>query len=700
MKYLRGELKQLSAIDNGKFCYVAAAAIGASLAGGIMASDAASSAADKQSQSAKDAADAQLTASREANALQERLYNQGRADNEPWRNAGMNALARMNKLNGLPQYAQPTKTATRPAASGSNSAQTAMARPQTVQQKVQQQAQQPQTERGYYADSGEWRPDPTGNETRTIPQLQQYQAQPQPEQYIPEQATSYYENSQPSYNGEDLNATASSGGIGSNVGDWYKTELGRNADPEGQAYWESQIASGKSPEDVHQDFLTAAQAGGATINGFGNTNIGSKASDYANPNFAQSKDQYANPMLAQSADRYANANFSDPASRYANTDIGSASSEYRNPDLTTQFSNTDFKSADSEYANPELKNMLANFSMADFEADPGLQYRMDQGNKSVESSAASKGSQLSGATLKALARFGQNEGSAEYNNAFNRFRTQKLDQYGQAVDDFGRTEGQRQEKYAQRGTQYGLNEAQRANQLGLDTSNYARADTQRLDQYGQRVDKFNRDETQRLNQYGQRVDEFGRLEGQRTNQYDQAVGDFGRAEGQRIDQYGQAVDQYGRNEAQRMDKYGQATDLYNRNENQRVNKYGIANDTYAKGVADDTLKYNRLAGMAGIGQTATGNNATLGTNYGNQVSANTTNAANRAGVYGVASGDAQASGALGSANALGKGLNSAYGQYKLNANPSNGSYDNSGYIGGLNSMGRDFASGYNDYNYG
>lgn len=69
------------------------------------------------------------------------------------------------------------------------------------------------------------------------------------------------------------------------------------------------------------------------------------------------------------------------------------------------------------------------FTMADYQADPGYQFRLDQGNRGVEASAAARGGVLSGGTLKALARYNQGEASQEYGNAFNRYQTDLTGRY-------------------------------------------------------------------------------------------------------------------------------------------------------------------------------------------------------------------------------------------------------------------------------
>lgn len=52
--------------------------------------------------------------------------------------------------------------------------------------------------------------------------------------------------------------------------------------------------------------------------------------------------------------------------------------------------------------------------------DPGYQFRLGEGEKAIENSAAAKGGQLSGATLKELLKYGQDYASGEFQNAFTR----------------------------------------------------------------------------------------------------------------------------------------------------------------------------------------------------------------------------------------------------------------------------------------
>ena len=65
-----------------------------------------------------------------------------------------------------------------------------------------------------------------------------------------------------------------------------------------------------------------------------------------------------------------------------------------------------------EFAPPTGQQLLAE--------DPGYQFRLDEGRKALERSAAAQGTLRSGATLKGLMDYGQNTASQEYQRAYNR----------------------------------------------------------------------------------------------------------------------------------------------------------------------------------------------------------------------------------------------------------------------------------------
>lgn len=113
------------------------------------------------------------------------------------------------------------------------------------------------------------------------------------------------------------------------------------------------------------------------------------------------------------------------------------------------------------------------FGMSDFEADPGYGFRMSEGLKALDRSAASRGGLLSGATLKGAQRYGQDMASQEYQNAFNRYQTnrgnalnplQSLAGVGQTAVNQGITSGQ---QYATNVGNLGMNTAANQANAGL-----------------------------------------------------------------------------------------------------------------------------------------------------------------------------------------------------------------------------------------
>jgi hypothetical protein len=56
-----------------------------------------------------------------------------------------------------------------------------------------------------------------------------------------------------------------------------------------------------------------------------------------------------------------------------------------------------------------------------YQADPGYAFRLTEGNNALNASAAARGGLISGNALKAAQAYGQNMGSQEYQNAYNRY---------------------------------------------------------------------------------------------------------------------------------------------------------------------------------------------------------------------------------------------------------------------------------------
>jgi len=65
------------------------------------------------------------------------------------------------------------------------------------------------------------------------------------------------------------------------------------------------------------------------------------------------------------------------------------------------------------------------FGMDQFQQDPGYAFRLKEGQKRLDRSAAARGGLISGGALKAATEYGQEMGSQEYMNAFNRYQTER-----------------------------------------------------------------------------------------------------------------------------------------------------------------------------------------------------------------------------------------------------------------------------------
>lgn len=72
-----------------------------------------------------------------------------------------------------------------------------------------------------------------------------------------------------------------------------------------------------------------------------------------------------------------------------------------------------------------LATNYQNFGMDQFQQDPGYAFRLSQGQKTLDQQAAARGGLISGNALRAAQKFGQEMGSQEYQNAFNRYQTER-----------------------------------------------------------------------------------------------------------------------------------------------------------------------------------------------------------------------------------------------------------------------------------
>jgi hypothetical protein len=89
----------------------------------------------------------------------------------------------------------------------------------------------------------------------------------------------------------------------------------------------------------------------------------------------------------------------------------------------------------------QLDTLNKPFSMEDYQADPGYGFRLSEGMKLLERSAANRGNLLSGGALKGITRYGQDMASNEYANAYNRYNQDNTNIFNRlaAVSGIGQT---------------------------------------------------------------------------------------------------------------------------------------------------------------------------------------------------------------------------------------------------------------------
>jgi hypothetical protein len=84
------------------------------------------------------------------------------------------------------------------------------------------------------------------------------------------------------------------------------------------------------------------------------------------------------------------------------------------------------------------------FGMQQFQQDPGYAFRLKEGQQALDRQAAARGGLISGGALKAAQRYGQEMGSQEYTNAFNRYQAERQARLGplQSLTGMGQTTAQ------------------------------------------------------------------------------------------------------------------------------------------------------------------------------------------------------------------------------------------------------------------
>jgi hypothetical protein len=259
------------------------------------------------------------------------------------------------------------------------------------------------------------------------------------------------------------------------------------------------------------------------------------------------------------------------------------------------------------------------FSLED---DAGYQRRLEQSGKAIESSAAGRGSQLSGATLKALQENAQGLAADETAAAYGRYADtqnriqnaqnyQNEDQYARYLDSVGIRGAEADKALAQWNTDRNFGQAANtenlSNALAVNSQNYG----QNLGNRQQALNEYNANASNELSRYSALNNAYNQgknlelaTQGQNWNQA------WAPYESNRNFDYGV----YGDREAAL-----QNAAQFNANQSLLGNQsqYQTAGDTYNRDLANKTNQYGMISDLANIG--ATGRNA-IGTGYQNLTS--------------------------------------------------------------------------------
>jgi hypothetical protein len=132
------------------------------------------------------------------------------------------------------------------------------------------------------------------------------------------------------------------------------------------------------------------------------------------------------------------------------------------------------------------------FGMSDFQQDPGYAFRLSEGQKLLDRTAARDSRIFSGGALKAATRYGQDMASQEYTNAFNRYQTNRSNQ----LNPLGSLSGAGQNAAAGQGGfmgQYGTNVGNAYMGQGINQGNALLAGAQaRSSSYGDIANLYGR----------------------------------------------------------------------------------------------------------------------------------------------------------------------------------------------------------------
>jgi len=81
--------------------------------------------------------------------------------------------------------------------------------------------------------------------------------------------------------------------------------------------------------------------------------------------------------------------------------------------------------------------LLRNFTQADYQQDPGYEFRLQQGEQAINRNALARGRYNSGGTLKELQRYNSGQASQEYGAAYDRFNQNQTNRFNRLASIAG-----------------------------------------------------------------------------------------------------------------------------------------------------------------------------------------------------------------------------------------------------------------------
>jgi hypothetical protein len=138
---------------------------------------------------------------------------------------------------------------------------------------------------------------------------------------------------------------------------------------------------------------------------------------------------------AQSAAAQREAADKSIAAQRERFDIGRADlAPYREGGVTAQNQLFQLLGLGGDTTAPEYGKYTKDFGMSDFTTDPGYQFRLEQGMKALNASAAAKGMGMSGANIKGAIGYGTDMGNQYYQQAFNNYQTNRANRLSPLMD--------------------------------------------------------------------------------------------------------------------------------------------------------------------------------------------------------------------------------------------------------------------------